>query len=65
MNASGHDWPGGGKEHAADAQGVVVEQERLVDDEGVQDEKPLRRGFVLMVARRAASFDGWPAFSKT
>ncbi|MDE0343438.1 MAG: hypothetical protein OXK82_09775 [Deltaproteobacteria bacterium] len=38
MDTSGHAGPGGEKECAADADGDLLEQERLVDDEGVHDE---------------------------
>ena len=37
MGTSGHAWPGGGKEHAADADGVLLEPERLVNDDDVHD----------------------------
>ncbi|MDD9998325.1 MAG: hypothetical protein OXQ89_11330 [Rhodospirillaceae bacterium] len=38
MGTSGHAWPGVGKEHAADADGVLLERERLADDGGIHDE---------------------------
>ena len=38
MDTPGHACPTGGRENAADADGALFEQERLVNDEGVRNE---------------------------